>query len=60
MNLTYQQRLQVVNTVVEANEGKSPLIVGSGFFAMRDMENFMNDTSHLNLMPIMLCHTITS
>ena len=47
MNLTYQQRLQVVNTVVEANAGKSPLIVGAGFFAMRDMENFMNDTSHL-------------
>tara|TARA_B100001059_G_scaffold234202_1_gene276120 strand:+ start:19563 stop:20447 length:885 start_codon:yes stop_codon:yes gene_type:complete len=47
MNLTYQQRLQIVNTVVEANAGKSPLIVGAGFFAMRDMENFMNDTSHL-------------
>ena len=46
MNLTYQQRLQVVNTVVEANADKSPLVVGASFFAMRDMENFMNDTSH--------------
>ena len=48
MNLTYQQRLQVVNTVVEANAGKSPLIVGAGFFAMRDAENFMDDTAHLD------------
>jgi dihydrodipicolinate synthase/N-acetylneuraminate lyase len=48
MNLTYQQRLQVVNTVVDANAGKSPLIVGAGFFAMRDTENFMDDSAHLD------------
>ena len=50
MNLTYQQRLQVVNTVVEANEGKSPLIVGAGFFANR-IWKIMSDTSHSNLKP---------
>ena len=49
MNLTYQQRLRVVETVVEANSGKTPLVVGAGFFAMRDTMNFMNDTAHLNL-----------
>ena len=48
MNLTYQQRLRVVETVVEANAGKSPLVVGAGFFAMRDSLNFMNDTAHLD------------
>ena len=49
MNLTYQQRLRVVETVVEANSGKTPLVVGAGFFAMRDTMDFMNDTAHLNL-----------
>lgn len=48
MNLTYRQRLRVVETVVKANEGKSPLIVGAGFFAMRDSLDFMNDTAHLD------------
>lgn len=47
MNLTYKQRLRVVETVVEANAGKSPLIVGAGFFAFQDSINFMNDTAHL-------------
>ena len=48
MNLTYRQRLRVVETVVEANQGKSPLIVGAGFFAMRDSLDFMSDTAHLD------------
>lgn len=48
MNLTYKQRLRVVETVVEANAGKSPLVVGAGFFAMQDSLNFMNDTAHLD------------
>ena len=47
MNLTYQQRLKVAETVVEANEGKTPLVVGAGFFAMQDTLNFMKDTAHL-------------
>lgn len=48
MNLTYRQRLCVVETVVKANEGKSPLIVGAGFFAMRDSLDFISDTVHLD------------
>lgn len=48
MNLTYKQRLRVVETVVAANAGKSPLVVGAGFFAMRDSINFMDDTAHLD------------
>lgn len=48
MNLTYKQRIRVVETVVEANADKSPLIVGAGFFAMQDSMNFMDDTSHLD------------
>lgn len=47
MNLTYSQRLEVVNTVVEANKDRSPLVVGAGFFSMKDSLNFMNDTAHL-------------
>ena len=47
MNLTYQQRLRVAETVVEANAGKSPLVMGAGFFSMQDSMNFMNDTAHL-------------
>lgn len=48
MDLTYRQRLRVVETVVEANAGKSPLVVGAGFFALRDSMDFMNDTAHLD------------
>jgi 4-hydroxy-tetrahydrodipicolinate synthase len=48
MNLTYRQRLCVVETVVKANAGQSPLVVGAGFFAMRDSINFMTDTAHLD------------
>ncbi len=48
MNLTYDQRLTVVKTVVNANSGKSPLIVGTSFFAMKDTISFMDDTSDLD------------
>jgi dihydrodipicolinate synthase/N-acetylneuraminate lyase len=48
MNLTYSQRLEVVNTVVKANKGQSPLVVGAGFFSMKDSLNFMDDTAHLD------------
>jgi len=47
MNLTYNQRLEVAKTVVEANQGKSPLVVGAGFFSMKDSMNFMDDTADL-------------
>jgi len=48
MDLTFEQRLQVVETVVKANAGKVPLVVGAGFFAMRDSINFIKETSHLD------------
>ena len=48
MNLTYQQRMEVIETVVEANAGKSPLVVGAGFFAMKDSMNFMKDTANMD------------
>ena len=48
MNLTYQQRLRVAETVAEANMGQSPLVVGAGFFALQDSLNFINDIAHLN------------
>lgn len=62
MDLTYRQRLRVVETVVEANAGKSPLVVGAGFFAMRDSMDFMNDTAHLEFdaYHVMPYHTLLS
>ncbi len=48
MSLTYKQRLRVAETVSEANNGKSPIILGSSFFSMRDSMDFMKDTAHLN------------
>jgi dihydrodipicolinate synthase/N-acetylneuraminate lyase len=47
MSLTYSQRLKIVETVVEANRGKVPLVVGAGFFSMQDTLNFLKDTDHL-------------
>jgi dihydrodipicolinate synthase/N-acetylneuraminate lyase len=49
MSLTYQQRLRVAEVTVEANAGKTPLILGTGFFALKDSENFLNDTKLLNV-----------
>lgn len=48
MSLTYQQRLQVVETVVNANNGKSPLIIGASFFSMKDTLSFIKDTENLD------------
>lgn len=62
MNLTYKQRLRVVETVVEANAGKTPVVVGAGFFAMRDSMDFMDDTAHLDFdaYHVMPYHTLLS
>ena len=48
MNLSYRQRLEVLQTVIEANEGKSPLVVGAGFFSLKDSMDFMDDTADLD------------
>ena len=47
MNLTYKQRLCVAETVTKANDGKVPIILGAGFFALQDTLNFIKDTKHL-------------
>lgn len=62
MNLTYKQRLRVVETVVNANAGKTPIVVGAGFFAMRDSMDFMDDTAHLDFdsYHVMPYHTLLS
>ena len=49
MSLTYEQRLQVARTVSKANAGKSPLILGAGFFSMQESLNFMDDTTSLDI-----------
>ncbi|WP_319525416.1 dihydrodipicolinate synthase family protein [uncultured Desulfosarcina sp.] len=48
MNLTFQKRLKVANAACEANAGQKPLILGTGFFAMEDIMNFIKETSHLD------------
>ena len=47
MNLTFAKRLEVAKCVTEINKGKVPLILGSGFFAMEDILDFIHETSNL-------------
>ena len=47
MNLTFSKRLQVAQTICEANAGKIPLMLGAGFFAMEDILNFTRETEGL-------------
>ena len=47
MNLTFKQRVLVANTVCEANAGKSPIILGAGFFSMQETLDFIDATAHL-------------
>jgi len=49
MSLSYQQRLEVAETVVAANQGKAPLILGASFFSMQESMNFLDDTKHLEI-----------
>jgi len=49
MDLTYRQRIQVAEIVAKSNAGKSPLVLGAGFFALQDSKNFMDDTAHLDI-----------
>ncbi len=48
MNLTFDQRLVVAKTVCEANAGKSPIVLGAGFFSMQETLDFMDATIHLD------------
>lgn len=49
MSLTYKQRLTVAEIVADANAGKSPIVLGAGFFSMQESLNFMDDTAGLNV-----------
>jgi dihydrodipicolinate synthase/N-acetylneuraminate lyase len=49
MNLTFEKRLQVARITAAENNGKTPLVLGAGFFAMEDIENFIKETQNLNI-----------
>ena len=45
MNLSFSKRLQAAQIICETNNGKIPLVLGAGFFAMEDILTFINETS---------------
>lgn len=47
MNLSFEKRLEVARLACEANAGRKPLILGSGFFALEDILAFMEKTRDL-------------
>lgn len=47
MNLNFAKRLDVARTVTKANRGRIPLILGTGFFCMDDIFEFMEKTKDL-------------
>ena len=47
MNLSFAKRLEVARTACEANAGKTPLILGAGFFALEDIYSFIEETKEL-------------
>jgi 4-hydroxy-tetrahydrodipicolinate synthase len=47
MNLPFEKRLEVAQIACEANAGRKPLILGSGFFALEDILTFMEKTRDL-------------
>lgn len=47
MNLSFAKRIKVAQTACEANGGKTPLLLGAGFFAMEDILNFIQETKDL-------------
>ena len=47
MNRSFKKRVQVAKTACEANAGKKPLILGTGFFAMDDIMTFIRETAEL-------------
>lgn len=48
MNLSFSERVEVVQTVTETVQGKVPLIVGCGFYAKTDTKNFIKEIKALN------------
>ena len=47
MNLSFAKRLRVARAACEVNAGKTPLILGAGFFALEDIFNFIEETKEL-------------
>ena len=47
MNLSFAKRLKSAQAACEANAGKTPLILGAGFFALEDIFNFIEETKEL-------------
>jgi len=47
MNLSFAKRLEVARAACEANAGKTPLILGAGFFALEDIYSFIEETKEL-------------
>jgi 4-hydroxy-tetrahydrodipicolinate synthase len=47
MNLSFRKRLEVARAACEVNAGKTPLILGAGFFALEDIFNFIEETREL-------------
>ena len=47
MNLSFAKRITVAQAACEANRGKTPLLLGAGFFAMEDILNFIEETKNL-------------
>jgi len=47
MNLSFAKRIKVAQTACEVNAGKSPLILGTGFFALEDIFDFIEETKQL-------------
>lgn len=47
MNLSFAKRITVAQAACEANRGKTPLLLGAGFFAMEDILDFIEETKNL-------------
>jgi 4-hydroxy-tetrahydrodipicolinate synthase len=47
MNLSFAKRLKSAQAACEANAGKTPLILGAGFFALEDIFSFIEETQNL-------------
>jgi 4-hydroxy-tetrahydrodipicolinate synthase len=47
MNLSFAKRIKAAQAACEANAGKTPLILGAGFFALEDIFDFIEETKQL-------------
>ncbi len=47
MNLSFAKRLKVARIVAETNAGRIPLVLGAAFFALEDIDDFIDETRGL-------------